>query len=248
MSVFKAIRLPVTFTIIWKMFIMRHRKIVYQKDFMDKEQTKDLLRTLHLILIGTFFWLIRPNIVSSFFTSVNYPFQLFCGLEIIGTVLILIATLIVFFVFPFQYSLISVIVSFSILVLNVLDFFLYKNPVMQVIHSYLPVLMSVMLHFASRLMQVGMRHFGAIQLSRTWKTFSVLIIFAFSVPYYIFITAKYCNLIVFPTGDVLQTFLAAMIPAIVLVTFCFTYYGLTLVKSIKYLLQIQKRYKIKYKY
>lgn len=226
---------------------MRHRKIVYQKDSMDKEQTKDLLHTLQLILIGTFFWLIRPNVISSFLVSVNHPFQLFCGLEIIGSVLIFIATLIVFFVFPFQYSMISMIVSFSILVLNILDFFMYKNPVMQVIHSYLPVLMSVMLHFASRLMQVGMRHFGAMQLSRTWKTFSVLIIFSFSVPYYIFITAKYFDLIVFPTGDVLQTFLAAMIPAIILVTFCFIYYAVILIKSIRYLSQIQKRYKIKHK-
>lgn len=214
---------------------------------MDKEQTKDLLHTLQLILIGTFFWLIRPNVISSFLVSVNHPFQLFCGLEIIGSVLIFIATLIVFFVFPFQYSMISMIVSFSILVLNILDFFMYKNPVMQVIHSYLPVLMSVMLHFASRLMQVGMRHFGAMQLSRTWKTFSVLIIFSFSVPYYIFITAKYFDLIVFPTGDVLQTFLAAMIPAIILVTFCFIYYAVILIKSIRYLSQIQKRYKIKHK-
>lgn len=214
---------------------------------MDKEQTKDLLHTLQLILIGTFFWLIRPNVISSFLVSVNHPFQLFCGLEIIGSVLIFIATLIVFFVFPFQYSMISMIVSFSILVLNILDFFMYKNSVMQVIHSYLPVLMSVMLHFASRLMQVGMRHFGAMQLSRTWKTFSVLIIFSFSVPYYIFITAKYFDLIVFPTGDVLQTFLAAMIPAIILVAFCFIYYAVILIKSIRYLSQIQKRYKIKHK-
>lgn len=226
---------------------MRHRKIVYQKDSMDKEQTKDLLHTLQLILIGTFFWLIRPNVISSFLVSVNHPFQLFCGLEIIGSVLIFIATLIVFFVFPFQYSMISMIVSFSILILNILDFFMYKNSVMQVIHSYLPVLMSVMLHFASRLMQVGMRHFGAMQLSRTWKTFSVLIIFSFSVPYYIFITAKYFDLIVFPTGDVLQTFLAAMIPAIILVAFCFIYYAVILIKSIRYLSQIQKRYKIKHK-
>lgn len=219
---------------------------MYRKGFMDKEQTKDLLRTLQLILIGTFFWLIRPNIISSF-VSVNHPFQLFCGLEIVGSVLIFIATLIVFFVFPFQYSMISMIVSFSILVLNILDFFMYKNPVMQVIHSYLPVLMSIMLHFASRLMQVGMRYFGAMQLSRTWRTFSVLIIFSFSVPYYILITANHFNLIVPPTGDALQTFLAAMIPAIVLVAFYFIYYAVILVKSIRYLSQIQKRYKTKHK-
>lgn len=214
---------------------------------MDKEQTKDLLHALQLILIGTFFWLIRPNIIASFFVSVNHPFQLFCSLEIVGSALIFIATLIVFFVFPFQYSMISMIVSFSILVLNVLDFFIYKNPVMQIIHSYLPVLMSVMLHFASRLMQVGMRYFGATQLSRTWKTFSVLIIFAFSLPYYIFITANHFNLIVFPTGDIMRTFTAAMIPAIVLVAFCFIYYAVILIKSIRYLSQIQKRYKIKHK-
>lgn len=214
---------------------------------MDKEQTKDLLHALQLILIGTFFWLIRPNIIASFFVSVNHPFQLFCSLEIVGSVLIFIATLIVFFVFPFQYSMISMIVSFSILVLNILDFFMYKNPVMQVIHSYLPVLMSVMLHFASRLMQVGMRYFGATQLSRTWKTFSVLIIFSFSLPYYIFITANHFNLITFPTGDVLQAFLASMIPAMVLVAFCFIYYAVILIKSIRYLSQIQKRYKIKHK-
>lgn len=214
---------------------------------MDKEQTKDLLRALKLILIGTFFWLIRPNIIASFFVKVNHPFQLFYGLEIVGSVLIFIATLIVFFVFPFQYSMISVVVSLSILILNILDFFLYKNPIMQIIHSYLPLLMSIMLHFAARLMQVGMRHFGATHLSRTWKTFSLQIIFAFSLPYYIFITGKHFNLITVATGEVLRDFIIAMIPAIILLAFCFIYYTIVLVKSIKHLSQIQNRYKTKCK-
>lgn len=213
---------------------------------MDKEQTKDLLHALQLVLIGTFFWLIRPNIIASFFVSVNHPFQLFCGLEIIGSVLIFIATIIVFFNFPFQYSLISLIVSASILILNILDLFIYKNPVMQVIHSYFPVMMSVMLHFAARLMQVGMWYFGATKLSRTWKTFSVLIIFSFSLPYYIFITANHFNLITFPTGEVLRNFLVAMIPAMILIAFCFIYYSVILIKSIRYLSQIQKRHKSKH--
>lgn len=214
---------------------------------MDKEQTKDLLRALKLILIGTFFWLIRPNLIASVFMEVSHPFQLFYGVEIVGSILIFIATLIVFFVFPFQYSMISVFVSVSILILNILDFFLYKNSVMQVIHSYLPVLMSIMLHFASRLMQVGMRHFGATKLSRTWKILSLLIIFAFTVPYYVFITATHFDMISIPTGEVLRDFLITMIPAMVLVLFCFVCYAVVLVKSIRYLSQIQNRYKIKNK-
>lgn len=214
---------------------------------MDKEQTKDLLHALQLILVGTFFWLIRPNIIASIFVSVKHPFQLFYGLEIIGSILIFIATLIVFFVFPFQYSIISVFVSVSILILNIFDFFMYKNPIMQIIHSYLPLLMSIMLYFASRLMQVGMRHFGATQLSRTWKFFSILIIFAFSVPYYIFTTVKHFDLITFPKGEVLRDFMIAMIPAMILMLICFVYYAVVLVKSIRYLSQIQNRYKTKNK-
>lgn len=118
---------------------------------------------------------------------------------------------------------------------------------MQIIHSYLPLLMSIMLHFAARLMQVGMRHFGATHLSRTWKIFSLQIVFAFSLPYYIFITGKHFNLITVATGEVLRDFIIAMIPAIILLAFCFIYYTIVLVKSIKHLSQIQNRYKTKCK-
>lgn len=208
---------------------------------MDKEQTKELLLSLRLIIVGTFFWLLKPKFFLSFFLRCDSLCSIL-GLEIVGTILILIAILIIFFVFPFTYSLISCVYIIFVLVLDVLDFFLYRNPHYQLVQRYSLFFMALMLFFVAKLMQEGLRHFGSTGLSRKWADFSLWIFFGFCIPDYILVTLYNFGLLTLPSGKTLQDVTLMLSPVIIITAFCLLYYICFLVKSFQYLSSIQKKY------
>ena len=93
---------------------------------MDKEQTKELLVSLKIIIVGIFFWVLKPRYLTILFLSNNNFFNMF-GFEIIGTILVLIGVMIIFRSYPFAYSLVSSMYIVFIFIINILDFILYET-------------------------------------------------------------------------------------------------------------------------
>ena len=111
---------------------------------MDKEQTKELLVSLKIIIVGIFFWVLKPRYLTILFLSNNNFFNMF-GFEIIGTILVLIGVMIIFRSYPFAYSLVSSMYIVFIFIINILDFILYENFGYRAFQEYSVFFTSIML-------------------------------------------------------------------------------------------------------
>ena len=78
---------------------------------MDKEQSKELLNAFKLIIVGIFFWILKPKMITLFFFTDSHFLNTF-PFEIIGTIGILIGILLIFRTYPFAYSLVSAVYIF----------------------------------------------------------------------------------------------------------------------------------------
>lgn len=206
---------------------------------MEKNQTKELVISLILILIGIFFWIIKIRYFTYFFLPQNHFLNKF-GYEIIGTILILIGVIITKRIYPFVYSLIAEILVYIILILNILEFILHDFEVFKEITSYLPFIMSLELFFVSKIFETGLRYFGNIELSKKWKYFSIIIFFGFSIPYYLFTSLSLCGLIKYEGFKLTNKIIGLFIPLGIVVLFFFLYYLHYLIKSLQFLLKLNK--------
>lgn len=196
---------------------------------------------MRLIIVGIFFWIIKPRYLTNIIFDETNFFNVF-GFEIIGTILVLIGVAIIFRVYPFAYSIISGIYILFILAINILDFFLYNNPSYKAFQEYSIFFTSIMLIFITKLIQDGLRHFGSTDLARKWSSFAIIISVGFTIPYYIFLTLKNYGFITFHIPSISGKMFLHLAPVIVVLLFCFGYYMYYLVKSINYLTAIQKKY------
>lgn len=208
---------------------------------MDKEQTKELLNSLRIIIVGIFFWVLKPRYFTAIFLSGDNFFNVF-GFEIIGTILVLIGVMIIFRSYPFAYSLISSIYIIFIFVINILDFILYGSYGYRAFQEYSFFFTSIMLVFISKLMQDGLRHFGSTELARKWSSFAIIIFFGFTVPNYTYLTLKNLGYITLNQVVINGRVFIAFLPAIAVFLFCMAYYLSYLIRSYKYLSNIQKKY------
>lgn len=208
---------------------------------LDKEQTKELSAALKLIIVGIFFWILKPRLITRFFLPADNFFNIF-GIEILGTILVLIGVMIIFRSYPFAYSLISSLYIIFIFLINVLEFFMYDNFGYRMFQSYTPFFTSIMLFFVSKLMQDALRHFGSTELARKWSGFAIIIIFGFTIPNYTWLTLKNLGYINFTGIDINGKIFISMLPVLIVVIFCMIYYSYYLIRSFNYLSGIQKKY------
>jgi len=208
---------------------------------VDKEQTKELLVSLKIIIVGIFFWVLKPRYLTILFLSNNNFFNMF-GFEIIGTILVLIGVMIIFRSYPFAYSLVSSMYIVFIFIINILDFILYENFGYRAFQEYSVFFTSIMLVFISKLMQDGLRHFGSTELARKWSSFASIIFFGFSLPAFTFLTLKNLGYVTLNLINIDGTVFIRLLPVVIVLSFCMIYYMYYLVRSFKYLSNIQKKY------
>ena len=164
------------------------------RHLLDKNQTQELILSLKLILIGIFFWIIQVKYFT-FFWLHKFHFLNVFDLEIIGTILILIGILIIHRVYPFAYSFIAIFLNCFILIINILDFFLFGFKIFRQFQQYSPFIMSLMLILISKLMESGIRYFGNAELSKKWRYIGIIIFFGFSIPFYTYVSLNVCGFI-----------------------------------------------------
>lgn len=196
---------------------------------------------MRLIIVGIFFWVLKPRYITSFFLPPDNFLNMF-GFEIIGTILVLIGILIIFRVYPFAYSIISSVYILFILLINILDFFLYNNADFKKFQEYSVFFTSIMLIFISKLVQDGLRHFGSSELARKWSGFAIIIFFGISIPSYTYLTLKNLGCISFSFHTITKNMILGFLPVGIVALFCMAYYLIYLAKSLKYLSSIQKKY------
>ncbi|MBN2546435.1 MAG: hypothetical protein JXB50_11610 [Spirochaetes bacterium] len=212
---------------------------------MDKTETQELMFSLKLILIGVFFWVIKVKYFTFFWLSENY-FLNVIGLEIIGTILILIGIIIIHRVYPFAYSSLAILLNWLILGINlieILNFFLFKNYYIFLLNKYTPFIMSLMLFVISKLLKSGTKYFGNLELSKKWEYIGIVIFFGFSIPYYIFISLEICGYISVDSIKLTRKFILFFLPLTVIVLSFFFYYLHAIIMSFKFLLNIKKNNK-----
>lgn len=206
---------------------------------MEKNQTKELVYSMILIIIGILFWIIKIRYFTYFFLPSQHFLNKF-GYEIIGTILILIGIVIIKRIYPFVFSIIAEILIYIILILNFLEFFLHDLQIFKEITAYLPFIMSLELFFVSKIFETGLRYFGNIDLSKKWKYFSIIIFFGFSIPYYLFTSLILCGLLKYESFKFTKKMIGLFTPLIFVLSFFFLYYLNYLIKSLKFLLKINK--------
>jgi len=209
---------------------------------LEKHQTKELVFSLVLILIGILFWVIKTKYFTYFFLAQDHFLNKF-GYEIIGTILILIGIIIIKRIYPFVYSLIAEVLAYIILAFNILEFIFHDFQIFKEIAAYLPFIMSLELFFVSKILETGLRYFGNIELSKKWKYFAVIIFFGFSIPYYFFTSLTLCGLIKYEGFKWTTKIIGLFIPFLIVVIFFFSYYLYYLIKSLRFLLKINKEKK-----
>jgi hypothetical protein len=206
---------------------------------LDKNQTQELIFSLQIILVGIFFWVIKVRYFTFFWLPRLHFLNVF-GLEIIGKILIMIGILIIHRVYPFAYSYIAILLNAFILILNLLDFFLFRYKLFREIQEYTPFIMSLMLVFISKIMESGTRYFGSTNLPDKWKHIGVITFFGFSLPYYLYISMSLCGFITYDTIQVSMKIITLFLPLILTLLFLFFYYLNTLVITFKFLYKNKK--------
>lgn len=206
---------------------------------LDKNQTKELINSFKLILLGIFFWLIKIRYIT-FFLLPEYHFLNVIGLEIVGTILIMIGILIIHRVYPFVFSLPAILLIFIIFTFNVLDFFLFRFKLYRTFQQYIPFVMSLMLMIISKLMESGIRYFGNIDLSKKWRYIAIIIFYGFSVPFYIFVSLNILGYIEYDFFQFRPKVFLLFSPVIILIIYLIIYYLVTIISSLRFLSKIQE--------
>ena len=186
-----------------------------------------------------FFWIVKIKYFTFFLLPKFHFFNIY-GTEIIGTILIFVAIIIIHRVYPFPHSFIAIILCFIILTLNILNFFLFKNKIFANIEQYTPFITSLMLILISKLMENGLRYFGDIELSKKWRYFSIIILYGFSIPLYTFFSLNVCGFIKYDSFLFNPKIIILFLPLIVTMIYLLIYFLITLILSFKFLLKIQE--------
>jgi hypothetical protein len=207
---------------------------------VDKNQTQELIFSLRIILVGILFWVIKVRYFTFFWLPRLHFLNVF-GLEIVGSVLILIGIMIIHRVYPFAYSYIAILLILLILVINILDFFFFRFRVFREIQEYTPFVMSLMLVFVAKIMESGTRYFGDQNLPEKWKHISVIIFFGFSIPYYTYVSANLCGFIKYDMISIEAKFVALFLPLLLTLLFFFFYYLHTIVITFKFLYDVKRK-------
>lgn len=206
---------------------------------MDKTQTKEFVFSLRLILVGIFFWIIKIRYFT-FFWLPEFHFLNVFGLEVVGTILILIGITIINRVYPFAYAMLANFLIYIILILNILDFFLFRFWLYRELQQYVPFVMSILLIVIAKLLESGIKYFGNKDLSRKWKYLAVIIFFGFSIPFYSYVTLNIVGVITYEGFALTLKVILMFIPIVLSLIFFFLYYIHILLKSFQYLANVEK--------
>jgi hypothetical protein len=206
---------------------------------LDKNQTKDFIIALEIILIGIFFWILKTHYITVFFLN-DYHFLNVIGLEIVGTILLLAGIHIIHRVYPFVYSLPAQILLYLILAVHILSFFFYSSPLFKSFNQFTPFVMSLVLILVSKLMENGIHYFGNKDLSRKWRYLAIIIFFGFSIPYYGYTAMKECGFITYQGFKWDTKIILLGLPVILILFFCALYYIVILIQSFSYLNDVNK--------
>ena len=206
---------------------------------MDKNETKWLTVSLKLILIGIVFWVVKPRYLTHFILPEDNFLNAY-GFELIGTILIMTGLVITRHVYPFFYTFFAEGFAVVVFVLNVLNFFLRDNEIFRQINCYDTFFMSLCLFFVSKLLENGLRYFGAPELARKWRYFAIIIFFGFTIPFYMTTTLFVCDLIQRESFVVTGKLIGLAIPFLITIISAVIFYVVYLVKSFGFLNQIQR--------
>jgi hypothetical protein len=206
---------------------------------LDKTQTKELILSFRLILSGIFFWIIKVRYFTFFWLDEYNFFNVF-GLEIVGTILILVGIIILHRIYPFAYSMPATVLIVLILIFDILKFGLYQYKFFREIAQYIPFLMSLMLVLISKLVESGLNYFGNKIMAGRWKAFSIITFFGFSVPFYAYISMNICGYITYEGFKLSFKFFLIFIPLFITALVFFIYFLVTVIQSFKFFLKIQK--------
>lgn len=211
---------------------------------MDKSETDIFLRSLKLILIGIFFWIIKIKYFTIFLFPKGFILNEL-GVELIGTIIILLGLLIINRVYPFVYSSFALFLCCFIGCINLLEIFNYffiKSYHLYILNKYIPFFMSILLFFIAKLLKIGIKYFGNIELSKKWETIGVVILFGFSIPYYAFVSLEIKGFLMFEKAVFDKTFFLLFLPLFFVIITLFFYFITTLVKTFKFLDSIKSEY------
>ena len=189
---------------------------------MDKTQTKEFVFSLKLILVGIFFWIIKVRYLTFFWLPEFHFFNVF-GLEIVGTILILTGISIINRIYPFAYAMLANVIIYVILIINILDFFLFRFRVYRELQQYTPFVMSVVLIVIAKLLESGIKYFGNKDLSRKWKYLAVIIFFGFSIPFYIYVSMNVAGFITYKGFAITLKIILMFLPIVLSLIFFFLY-------------------------
>ena len=206
---------------------------------MDKNETKWLTVSLKLILVGIVFWVVKPRYLTHFILPENNFLNAF-GFELIGTILIMAGLVITRHVYPFFYTFFAEGFAVVVFALNVLNFFFRENEIFRQINCYDTFFMSLCLFFVSKLLENGLRYFGAPELARKWRYFAIIIFFGFTIPFYMITSMFVCDLVQRESVVITGKLIGLAIPFLITIASAMIVYIYYLVKSFGFLQQIQR--------
>ena len=206
---------------------------------MDKDQTKELIFSFRIIIVGIFFWVFRTKLFTNIFLPSNNIFNIFDS-QIIGTFLILIGVTIIRRIYPFAYTGISKFFIYMIFIYNLLSLMLYQNPLFNQLMQYNIFYQSIMLFFIAKLLQHGLKYFGAGDLSKKWKYFGVIVFFGLSIPVYAFVSLRICGFISFQSFSLSAKFILIFSPLFITVLIFLILYLRFLLQSFNFLSQLNQ--------
>ena len=179
--------------------------------------------------------------MTHFLLKDNHFLNLF-GFEIIGTILILIGLIITRRIYPFIFTFFAELLTYVILIMNILNFIFYKNYTYQQIQYYSPFVMSLSILLISKILENGLRYFGNVELARKWRYFSIIIFFGFSLQYYLYTSLYICGFIRLEHITLNLKLILLFLPFGLLIIFFFLYYLWHIILSFKFLLKTQSEY------
>ena len=211
---------------------------------MDKNQTKELLLSLKLILVGIAFWIIRPRYFLFFLIKQETIFNTVVFV-IIGTIIIIVALTMIHRVYPFAHTILALILSYFLLIVNILYVFLYRNEYYRAFSLYIPFIISIVLILISKILESGLRYFRNRELSRKWRYFVFIIFFGVSIPLYLFISLKIFGIISFNKIEIDTKAVLIFLPIAITILILVLYYIIILIKSFNFLSKIKNNTKSK---
>ena len=192
-----------------------------------------------LMIVGILFWVIKTRYFT-FFWLPELHFLNAIGVEIIGSILIFIGVLIIYRVYPFPYSMVALIIIILIIIFNILEFFLIRYKLFREIMQFFPVLLSIMLLLISKLMESGLRYFGNRELSKEWRYLAIIILYGFSLPFYIYVSMKTCGFITYEGVKISIKILLIFLPILIAALSISVYYLRIIIITFSFLLKVRK--------